>query len=80
MSETSTDNGDDPDDADYGRRSTRRKAPTLRKMDTPRKDITPSKKRNLEGPSIASKRVRLDVGGPEDEPRDNGELITGDQV
>ncbi len=49
-------------------------------MDTPRKDTTPSKKRNSEGPSIASKRVRLDVGGPGDEPGDNVEQITGGQV
>lgn len=79
-SETSTDHADDPDDADYGRRSTRRKAPTLRKMDTPRKDTTPSKKRISEDPSIASKRVRLNVGGPGDESGNDVEQNTGDQV
>ncbi len=78
-SEASTDRADDPNDADYGRRSTRRKIPTPRKMATPRKETTPNKKRKSDGASAIGKRARLDVDGAGDESEDDSQEEASDE-
>ena len=78
-SEASTDRADDPNDADYGRRNTRRKIPTPRKMATPRKDATPNKKRKSDDASAIAKRARLDADGAGDQSEDDSQEEASDK-
>ena len=42
-------------------------------MDTPQMDTPPDKKRKSDGPSVESKRTRLNVDGPGDETKDGAD-------
>ena len=72
-----SDCADDLNDADYGRRSTRRRVPTARKMATQKKATPQSKKRKSDVPSAGNKRTRLDAHVPEDDAGDGADQNTG---
>lgn len=70
-SENGSDVIEDPNDGDYGKRTTRRRTTTPRKQTASRSNAALSKKRKAVASTTPVKRTRLGMDGPADESEDD---------